>query len=91
MARRVEASREDQEKAKQQIQTTLEAFHALTGFDGGKLEKTCNKLSRELERSENRARQVSDRIRSIEKVAALVADIEESIRESDEFVAMLTE
>jgi len=69
LAKRVSASREDQERAKQQIQTTLEAFQEVTGFDGGELEKVYNKLSREFERSENRAKQVSERIRSIEKVA----------------------
>jgi hypothetical protein len=69
LAKRVAAGREDQEKAKEQFQTTLQAFQALTGFDGGELEKVYNKLSKELERSESRAGQVRERIDGIERVA----------------------
>jgi hypothetical protein len=69
LAKRVAAGREDQEKAKEQFQTTLEAFQALTGFDGGELEKVYNKLSKELERSEDRANKVRERINGIERVA----------------------
>ena len=69
LAKRVANSRKDQEQAKEQFQTTLQAFQQLTGFDGGELEDAYNKLNREFERSEKRAGKVSDRIRSIEKVA----------------------
>ena len=69
LAKRVAAGREDQEKAKEQFQTTLQAFQELTGFDGGELEKVYNKLSKELERSESRAGQVRERIDGIERVA----------------------
>lgn len=69
LAKRVSAGREDQEKAKEQFQTTLEAFQDLTGFDGGELEKVYNKLNKELERSEGRANQVRERIDGIERVA----------------------
>ncbi|MEZ5393509.1 MAG: DUF2959 family protein [Bryobacterales bacterium] len=69
LAKRVSAGREDQEKAKEQFQTTLQAFQQLTGFDGGELEKVYNKLNREPERSESRAKQVRDRIDGIERVA----------------------
>lgn len=70
LAKRVAAGREDQQEAKEQFQTTLEAFQALTNFDGGELEKVYNKLNKEYERSENRAKQVSDRIDGIENVAS---------------------
>ncbi len=66
---RVKEIREDQEEAKEQFKTTLEAFQALTGFRGGELEKVYKKLDKEYERSEDRAKDVSNRIRSIEKVA----------------------
>jgi hypothetical protein len=66
---RVKDVREDQEKAKEQFQTTLQAFQAVTGFEGGDLEKTYNKLSGELEDAESRARKVHDRIDSVERVA----------------------
>jgi hypothetical protein len=66
---RVKDLRGDQEKAKEQFQTTLQAFQAVTGFEGGDLEKTYNKLSGELEDAESRAKKVHDRIDSVEKVA----------------------
>jgi hypothetical protein len=66
---RVKDVREDQEKAKEQFQTTLQAFQAVTGFEGGDLEKTYNKLSGELEDAESRAKKVQARIDSVEKVA----------------------
>ncbi|MBI1355215.1 MAG: DUF2959 family protein [Acidobacteria bacterium] len=69
LAKRVAAGREDQEKAKEQFQTTLEAFQALTGFDGGDLEKVYKKLDGELKRSKNRAEKVRERIDGIERVA----------------------
>lgn len=69
LAKRVAAGREDQERAKEQFQTTLEAFQALTGFDGGELEKVYKRLDRELERSQDRAERVRERINGIERVA----------------------
>lgn len=69
LARRVADGRQDQQEAKEQFQTTLEAFQELTGFDGGELEKVYNKLNREYERSESRADRVSERIDGIERVA----------------------
>ncbi len=69
LARRVSAGREDQHKAKEQFQTTLEAFQALTSFDGGDLEKVYKKLDGELNRSKNRAERVHERVNGIERVA----------------------
>ena len=69
LARRVSESREDQEKAKEQFKTTLEAFQELTGFDGGDLEKTYKRLDKEYQRSESRANRVRERIDGIERVA----------------------
>jgi hypothetical protein len=66
---RVEAGRKDQAEAKEQFQNALEAFQSVTGFTGGKLEEVYNKLNKELERSEGRANDVSQSVRSIEKVA----------------------
>lgn len=66
---RVEAARKDQNEAKEQFQNALEAFQSVSGFKGGKLEDVYNKLNRELERSEGRAKDVTDGIRSIEKVS----------------------
>lgn len=66
---RVEDAREDQTEAKEQFQTTLEAFQELTHFDGGDLEDLYKRLNKEYERSADRASDVTDRIESIEKVS----------------------
>lgn len=69
LADRVRESRDDQLEAKEQFQTTLEAFKELTGFEGGGLEDVYDRLSGELSRCEDDATAVTERIRSIEKVA----------------------
>jgi predicted nucleic acid-binding Zn-ribbon protein len=69
LASRIEEGKKDQEKAKEQFATTLEAFQALTGFTGGNLEKTYKKLSNELNSAEKRAKDVRDQIKSIEQVS----------------------
>lgn len=66
---RVEEARDKQEDAKEQFATTLEEFKALTGFEGGDLEKTYDRLKRELGRSESRADGVRSKIRDVERVA----------------------
>ncbi|MCP5057003.1 MAG: DUF2959 domain-containing protein [bacterium] len=71
---RVEDGREDQREAQEQFQTTLEAFQAVTSFDGGDLEVVYDDLHTEYERSEARAEAVRDRIDSIEHVAAALFD-----------------
>lgn len=69
LVQRIVAGKKDQEEAKQQFKTTLEAFQSVTAFDGGDLEKTYKKLNGEFEEAEKRADDLSDRIRSIDKVA----------------------
>lgn len=66
---RVKDARKDQEEAKEQFKTTLEAFQSVTGFDGGKLEEVYKKLNKEFEKSEDRANDVGGRINAIEMVA----------------------
>ncbi len=70
LASRILDARKDQEKAKEQIKTTMEAFQELTGFQGGDLEKVYNRLNGEYEDSAGKARRLSERIDSIEKVSA---------------------
>lgn len=69
LVQRIVAGKKDQEEAKEQFKTTLEAFQSVTGFDGGDLEKTYKKLNGEFEEAEKRADDLSDRIKSIDKVA----------------------
>ncbi|MHC5210932.1 MAG: DUF2959 domain-containing protein [Planctomycetota bacterium] len=66
---RVLEGRDDQEAAKDQFQTTLDAFKSATGFDGGNLEDTYGSLKKELDRCEDRAATVKENITSIEAVA----------------------
>lgn len=68
LLQRIVAGKKDQEKAKEQIKTTLEAFQELTGFEGGDLEKTYKKLNGEFVDAEKRANDLSDRIKSIDQV-----------------------
>ncbi len=67
---RVEEAREGQAQAKEQIQTTFEAFQSLTGFEGGELEQAYKNLNKEYERSADRAAEVKERIEAIESVAS---------------------
>ncbi len=69
LASRVKDARREQEETKEQFQTTLEAFQAVTGFQGGQLESVYKKLNKEFEKSEDRANEVRDRISAVERVA----------------------
>jgi ElaB/YqjD/DUF883 family membrane-anchored ribosome-binding protein len=67
---RIQDGRDDQEQAKDQFRSALEAFQAETGFQGGDLEEVYDRLKGEFERCEARADEVRDDIRSIDEVAA---------------------
>ncbi|HZJ71479.1 MAG TPA: DUF2959 domain-containing protein [Planctomycetota bacterium] len=71
---RVVDGRTDQEDAKTQFRSTLEAFKAASGFKGGDLENLYEKLSGELDRCEVRAADVRDSIDSIQEVATDLFD-----------------
>ena len=65
----VEEARDSQQDAKEQFQTALEEFSALTNFDGGDLESMYKKLNGEYEDSKDRAEAVTSRIERVEGVA----------------------
>jgi len=67
---RIKKGREEQEKAKEQYKSTLEAFQAATGFKGGKTEEVYKKLKKEYDDAAGRTKDVSDRISSIEQVSS---------------------
>jgi hypothetical protein len=71
---RVEKGRDSQHAAKKQFENALEAFKSVVAFEGGDLEKTYRKLSDEYDSSEERVRDVGERIQSIEKVAGDLFD-----------------
>ena len=65
---RVQKARDAQEDAKQQFQSALEEFTAVTGYQGGDLEKMYNRLRDQLQRSESKAQAVGKRIDDVESV-----------------------
>jgi gas vesicle protein len=66
---RVEDARDAQDDAAEQFASALDQFRSIVAVNGGELEKTYDRLSGEYERSVARAKEVSDRIDSIERVA----------------------
>jgi hypothetical protein len=66
---RVKDSKKDQQQAKEQIKTTMESFQALTGFQGGQLEKNYKKLNSEYEKAADSAQKLHNRIDSIDQVS----------------------
>jgi hypothetical protein len=66
---RVEETREAQAEAKQQFASALQRFIAVTGADGGDLQRKYDDLNREFERSESRAKEVRERIAAVQDVA----------------------
>lgn len=74
LVERVEDARDDQQEAKESFQSALERFSALTGFEGGELQKAYATLSDEYERCSDEAQDVEERIRSVEEVAGDLFD-----------------
>ncbi|MDX1547825.1 MAG: DUF2959 domain-containing protein [Rhodothermales bacterium] len=80
---RVDEARESQEEARDEFASALDAFSALTGFDGGELETLYRRLDDAYERSTERAEAVAERIDGVERVAEAL--FEEWERELDEY------
>lgn len=66
---RVEDARAAQQEAKEQFESALEQFMAVTGFEGGQLEAQYRALSGAYEESRERAEAVHSRIAGVERVA----------------------
>lgn len=66
---RVESAQKSQEQTKEQFRSALEQFRSVVQFDGGKLEERYESLRTELERSEDQANKVRERIAAVENVA----------------------
>jgi hypothetical protein len=66
---RVETARDGQEAAKEQFESALVRFKAVTGFEGGDLEDQYDRLASDYERCESRAEAVRKRIRAVDEVA----------------------
>ena len=66
---RVDDAREAQAEAGQQFRSALEQFQAVTGYQGGALQGTYERLRDQYEASDRRAEAVSKRIDEVERVA----------------------
>ena len=66
---RVSDARDAQQEAKKQFESALQQFIAVTGFDGGDLQKQYENLKDEYESSEKKASVVHKRISDVEQVA----------------------
>lgn len=69
LSSRVKSARNAQEDAKKEIQSALEQFGQVVGYQGGDLEATYKKLNSALESSEDSAEAVRKRIKDVESVA----------------------
>ena len=69
LVKRVTEARNSQEEAKDQFKTAMERFKSVIEVEGGALEDKYEKLNKELNRSEDRAREVRDRIDSVRSVS----------------------
>ena len=68
LSSRVKSARDAQEEAKKNIQSALDQFGKVVGYQGGDLEATYKKLNSELQSSEDSAETVRKRIRDVESV-----------------------
>lgn len=69
LVNRVKEARKTQEEAKSEFKTALERFKDVIEVEGGRLEEKYERLNKELERSEDRARQVRERIDGVRNVS----------------------
>jgi chromosome segregation ATPase len=71
---RVEGVQAAQRDGQEQFRSALEQFRALVNVDGGKLEKTYDRLDREYQDSVAAAQKIRDRVDSVESVAEALFD-----------------
>jgi hypothetical protein len=69
LVKRVKEARQSQVKAQEEFKTALERLKEIVDVEGGDLEKTHDRLRKELERSEDRAKDVRERIEGVRSVS----------------------
>ena len=74
MVDRVEEMRDSQQETKEQFASALEHFKAVLKVEGGDLEDKYTELNAELERSEEQAEEVRERIAAVEDVSEALFD-----------------
>lgn len=65
----VEKARDDQTKASEEFKDALTRLKALSGFDGGDLEKMYNRLADDYETCRERAEKVDERIENVQQIS----------------------
>ncbi|MCK4622803.1 MAG: DUF2959 domain-containing protein [Desulfuromonadales bacterium] len=75
---RVEEARDSQMETKQQFASALERFNSVINVQGGDLEEKYRELKKELEKSEDQADDVRQRVAAVEDVAEALFDEWES-------------
>jgi DNA repair exonuclease SbcCD ATPase subunit len=85
LTKRIGRAKESQQEAQQEFRDALEKFQALTGHGRGDLEDRYDRLRTAYERSEDQAREVSDRIDAVESVAnALIEEWKDELERYQE-------
>ena len=69
LVKRVKDARESQQEAKDEFKTAIERFKSVIDVNDGALEDKYERLNKELNRSEERAKKVRDRIDSVRSVS----------------------
>jgi hypothetical protein len=69
LVKRILTVKKDQQETGEQLKSTLDVFKEVTGFDGGNLEKTYNRLHDSLEHCKDRAKELHDHVNSVDDVA----------------------
>jgi hypothetical protein len=69
LVKRVRDARQAQQKGKEEFRSALDRFKSVVETERGSLDEKYDSLSRELERSEDRAREIHDKVKSVKDVA----------------------
>ena len=70
LVKRVREAREAQQEGKEEFRSALDRFKTVVETDGSSLEDKYNDLNQQLERSEDRAKKIHDKVKSVKDVAA---------------------
>ncbi|HEY1948185.1 MAG TPA: DUF2959 family protein [Bryobacteraceae bacterium] len=69
LVKRILTVKKDQQQTGKQLKSTLEVFKEVTGFEGGDLEKTYNRLHDSLDHCQDRAKELHNHVNSVDDVA----------------------
>jgi hypothetical protein len=70
LVKRVREAREAQQEGKEEFRSALDRFKSVVETESSSLEDKYNDLNKQLERSEDRARKIHDKVKSVKDVAS---------------------